>query len=461
VYAIGTLTVNGGAISGNTAKWGGGGAYGSGAVTLDGAEISGNATTDDDGGGISAAKPLTVTGGKISGNRAEKGNGGGARGNGEVTLTGGAEISANTSAQNGGGVYSEPIYAYAFPASESREKNTAIPDGAEALAEGTWIKWRENGYIVADGAYWITRAFTNLLAWYEENGWTRRDEDMAFGSLYYTKMNESETLANRKIHAESAAFADNRAGADGGAIWTAFLESVTVGANVTFSGNASAAPADWDITNPFYAAKPYKLTHDANVAAGAVFTAPHNNAYSNDDINFALGEGDAPPTYTVNYLPGARGTFAAQSHEGLSCGAATPAFAGTPEGETGWRFIGWSPAVAETVTESVDYAAQWARDAKATVTARKTALGAPLRDQQFEFGLFDSGNNEVGKARNDANGNVTFPPLSFSEAGEYKFTVRELTPSGGGWTTDSKVYRAVVTVTAPVNAEILAADDGF
>jgi len=66
------------------------------------------------------------------------------------------------------------------------------------------------------------------------------------------------------------------------------------------------------------------------------------------------------PTYTVKYLPGTRGTFAAVSFANLSYGEATPAAPATT-GQNGWRFTGWSPARAETVTRNVEYTAQWER----------------------------------------------------------------------------------------------------
>jgi uncharacterized repeat protein (TIGR02543 family) len=63
--------------------------------------------------------------------------------------------------------------------------------------------------------------------------------------------------------------------------------------------------------------------------------------------------------YTVTYAPGAQGAFAQQVHTPLSYGVATPAFTGTPTGNSGYTFNGWSPTVANTVTANVTYTAQW------------------------------------------------------------------------------------------------------
>jgi len=64
-------------------------------------------------------------------------------------------------------------------------------------------------------------------------------------------------------------------------------------------------------------------------------------------------------TFTVTYAPGAQGTFASQPHSGLLYGVATPAFSGTPMGNSGYTFTGWSPSVASAVTGDVTYTAQW------------------------------------------------------------------------------------------------------
>lgn len=62
--------------------------------------------------------------------------------------------------------------------------------------------------------------------------------------------------------------------------------------------------------------------------------------------------------YTVTYSDGVNGeAFASESYE-VAENDATPAFAGTPE-RKGYKFVGWEPEVAKTVTEDVTYIAQW------------------------------------------------------------------------------------------------------
>ena len=62
--------------------------------------------------------------------------------------------------------------------------------------------------------------------------------------------------------------------------------------------------------------------------------------------------------YTVTYTDGVNGeAFADQVHN-VPFEDATPAFDGTPA-RAGYKFLGWEPTVAETVTENATYVAQW------------------------------------------------------------------------------------------------------
>lgn len=64
--------------------------------------------------------------------------------------------------------------------------------------------------------------------------------------------------------------------------------------------------------------------------------------------------------YTVTYTDGVENeeVFADQVYSDLRKDSTTPAFNGTPT-RTGYTFAGWEPVVAETVTQTVIYVAQW------------------------------------------------------------------------------------------------------
>lgn len=81
----------------------------------------------------------------------------------------------------------------------------------------------------------------------------------------------------------------------------------------------------------------------------------------NDPVTFPVEcETEPETTYTVTYTDGVENEeiFADQVYGNLLSGTATPAFNGTPT-RAGYKFLGWEPTVAETVTESATYVAQW------------------------------------------------------------------------------------------------------
>ena len=69
---------------------------------------------------------------------------------------------------------------------------------------------------------------------------------------------------------------------------------------------------------------------------------------------------DEEDKYTVVYTDGVddEEVFADQIYRDLLSGTATPAFNGNPERE-GYTFVGWNPAVTDTVKENVVYTAVW------------------------------------------------------------------------------------------------------
>ncbi|MEE1373582.1 MAG: FctA domain-containing protein [Parolsenella sp.] len=104
-----------------------------------------------------------------------------------------------------------------------------------------------------------------------------------------------------------------------------------------------------------------------------------------------------------------------------------------------------------------------AKPTKLALTAAKVLEGADLKADQFTFKL--SGGGVELTATNDANGQVTFSELSFTQAGTYTFTISEVNDGQQGVTYDETERKVTVTVEddrqgnliASVNQEELAA----
>lgn len=104
-----------------------------------------------------------------------------------------------------------------------------------------------------------------------------------------------------------------------------------------------------------------------------------------------------------------------------------------------------------------------AKPTKLALTAAKVLEGADLKAGQFAFRL--SGGGVELTATNEANGQVTFSELSFTQAGTYTFTISEVNDGQQGVTYDETERKVTVTVEddrqgnliASVNQEELAA----
>lgn len=97
-----------------------------------------------------------------------------------------------------------------------------------------------------------------------------------------------------------------------------------------------------------------------------------------EDVTYTAQWGEL---YTVTYTDGAKGkAFEDQVYEDVLSGTKTPEFNGTPTRE-GYKFVGWEPEVAETVTKNVTYTAQW--EELYTVTYTDGVKGKAFKDQVY------------------------------------------------------------------------------
>ena len=129
--------------------------------------------------------------------------------------------------------------------------------------------------------------------------------------------------------------------------------------------------------------------------------------------------------YTVTYEPGEHGTFKTQKHDAKH-GDATPAFDGETTGEPGWKFTGWNPEVADTVTGNATYTAVFVPDETKKATVLYTiSLG------QSDYGSIAPSAQQIilqatGKLDSDGvssvSGSTATAKLGYKFAGWYKAT---------------------------------------
>ena len=88
------------------------------------------------------------------------------------------------------------------------------------------------------------------------------------------------------------------------------------------------------------------------------------------------------------------------------------------------------------------------------IKVNKTLNGGLPEDGQFTFILRDANGTELARKNNDANGEVSFP-LTFTNPGEYVYTVEEYNDGQDGIVYDTTVKRVTIRVTSETIAEVI------
>ena len=108
----------------------------------------------------------------------------------------------------------------------------------------------------------------------------------------------------------------------------------------------------------------------------------------------------------------------------------------------------------ETPTFTNSYTAP---SAEITLTATKIVSGADLKDNQFEFELMNSSKTDtIETVKNKADGTVSFSPIRYTQAGEYKYYIREKNTGLAGYTYDTSEIEVIVNVTADIAGNLTA-----
>jgi len=94
--------------------------------------------------------------------------------------------------------------------------------------------------------------------------------------------------------------------------------------------------------------------------------------------------------------------------------------------------------------------------ASAQLVANKVLTGRDLKAGEFSFTLYDSNGNEIETVTNTADGSIGFSPLSFSEAGTYTYTIKEMQGNLSGITYDTTVLTATIKVEDNGQGQLLA-----
>ena len=94
-------------------------------------------------------------------------------------------------------------------------------------------------------------------------------------------------------------------------------------------------------------------------------------------------------------------------------------------------------------------------DAKTVIKKGPKEEDVPVKKDQFTLELVDQDGKVLHSLKNDENGKVVFPALTFDAAGEYTYTLRQVKGSEAGMTYDDKIYTVKVTVSDNGQGQLL------
>ncbi|WP_430619216.1 Spy0128 family protein [Enterococcus sp. DIV0802b] len=80
------------------------------------------------------------------------------------------------------------------------------------------------------------------------------------------------------------------------------------------------------------------------------------------------------------------------------------------------------------------------------LSAKKALTGRDLQANEFAFELVDEAGKVLQTQRNDANGTITFDALTYEDAGEHRYTIREKAGNDATIIYDETTYQVTVTV---------------
>ncbi|MDM8246136.1 FctA domain-containing protein [Collinsella tanakaei] len=245
----------------------------------------------------------------------------------------------------------------------------------------------------------------------------------------------------------------------------------------TISGEeGTPMPADKMVTNKGTGISfgPIEYTMANVFGADAVDDATEDEAVDQTDEavagETATAENEGVETYTAGrtktFIYTITETNGGKTIDGITYDGATKTVEVTVTDEGNGRISAKVTKVTEGTDENMDFTFDntYAVEDKPSsptgdgaLTITKKLSGRDMNAGEFTFQLVSNSNkDEVYTATNDADGNVSFDPITFTKAGEYSYTLTEVVPDGakpvdGGYEKDGVFYPSVsYTVTATV-----------
>lgn len=116
-----------------------------------------------------------------------------------------------------------------------------------------------------------------------------------------------------------------------------------------------------------------------------------------------------------------------------------------------------TPEVKDGKVNLATFTNSYAAKGSVTLAAKKLFTGGALAGNEFSFALYKGDKAEgtpIETVTNDEDGNITFQPINYTEAGDYKYTIKEVTGNDQTIVYDAREVKVKVSVTDNKNGTL-------
>ena len=313
-----------------------------------------------------------------------------------------------------------------------------------------------DGALVKDDGYWSFNKGTARLAYIDQLH-TTKDDVEANGNKTETAPDVLNPRWNDLSSVATSTHVHSHLGNNGKIVFSLATKPTTVDTKTDFGLTKVLEGREWAGTDAFE----FELsaTSDNNAPMPDPATVTVTNADLDKGkaaINFGEITYNEPGKYTYEV----REKNAGQTIDGITysdnVAEITVTLSPNAKGEL-------SAAVKVTSGET-EFVNTYATDSvESSVTSKikvtKVLTGRDLKDGEFSFELREIKGVDselIETVKNDANGNVVFSPIEYTEAGEHAYTLREIKGNAGGITYDETVYTIVTTIADNGKGQLVA-----
>ncbi|WP_373573326.1 Spy0128 family protein [Collinsella aerofaciens] len=311
-----------------------------------------------------------------------------------------------------------------------------------------------DGALVNEGGYWSFNKGTARLAYIDQ---LHTNKDDVGGNNTKTASDVLNPTWNDLSSVATSTHVHSRLGNNGKIVFSLATKPTTVDTKTDFGLTKVLEGRKWADTDAFE----FELsaTSDNNAPMPDPATVTVTNADLDKGkaaINFGKITYAEPGEYTYEV----REKNAGQAIDGItySDNVAEITVTVTPNAK------GELSAAVKVTSGETEFVNTYATDSvESSVTSKikvtKVLTGHDLKDGEFSFELREIKGEDselIETVKNDANGNVVFSPIEYTEAGEHTYTLSEVKGNAGGVTYDGTVYTVVTTIADNGKGQLVA-----